>query len=82
MNRQLTMQLMAAFAQRIQLTGEIARIKNLTYIHASGWENAHLAPYYEKTKVLGWKTLSMPCGHDVMLDAPEEFTEALLAAVP
>ncbi len=81
-NRQCTMQPLATFEQRIHLTGEIDRIKNLTFIHASGWKNAHLAPYYEKTKAKGWKTLAMPCGHDVMLDQPEELTEALLGISP
>ncbi len=81
-NRQCTMQPMATFEQRLHLTGEINRIENLTFIHASGWKNAHLSPYYEKTKAKGWKTFAMPCGHDIMLDQPDELTEALLAISP
>ena len=36
--------------------------------------------FYEQAKTKGWKTLAIPCGHDVMLDQPEALTEALLAA--
>jgi len=27
-----------------------------------------------------WRFLSMPCGHDVMVDMPRELAEALMAA--
>jgi hypothetical protein len=37
------------------------------------------APFYERAKEQGWKTLTLPCGHDVMLDLPEELAQALIA---
>jgi pimeloyl-ACP methyl ester carboxylesterase len=38
-------------------------------------------PFYERA-VKGWKTLTWSCGHDVMLDLPEELTQELLAGSP
>lgn len=77
-DRQCTMQPLAAFQQRIQLTGGIERIKNAAYILATGWGPSQFVPFYEKAKKRGWKTLALPCGHDVMLDMPEELTRELL----
>lgn len=80
-NRQCTMQPLATFQQPLRLTGGIARIKNITFILASGWSPSPFPPFYERAKAKGWKTLSMSCGHDVMLDLPEELTQELLAAI-
>jgi len=33
-------------------------------------------------RIKTWKTLTMSCGHDVMLDLPEELTQELLADSP
>jgi hypothetical protein len=60
------------------LTGAIERIQNVTYILATDWEHSPFPQFYEKAKVKGWKTLTMLCGHDVMLDKPEELSEVLL----
>ncbi len=81
-NRQCTMQPLATFQQPLHLTGGIARIKNITFILASGWAPSPFPPFYERAKIKGWKTLTMSCGHDVMLDLPEELTQELLAASP
>ena len=81
-NRQCTMQPLATFQQPVRLTGGIARIKNITFILASGWAPSPFSPFYERAKAKGWKTLTMSCGHDVMLDLPEELTQELLAASP
>jgi pimeloyl-ACP methyl ester carboxylesterase len=79
-NRQCTMQPLATFQQPIRLTGAIDRIENVTFVLASGWGPTPFRPFYEKARAKGWKTLSIECGHDVMLDEPEALTEALLAA--
>ena len=81
-NRQCSMQPLATFQQPIHLTGEIDRIENVTFILANGWAPSPFPPFYEKAKAKGWKTLTMACGHDVMLDKPEELVEALLAVAP
>ena len=79
-NRQCTMHPLATFQQPIHLTGEIARIKNVTFILASGWNPSPFLPFYEQAKAKGWKTRTMASGHDVMLDMPEELIQELLAA--
>lgn len=80
MNRQCTMQPLATFQQPLRLTGEIARVKNVTFILADGWSPSPFPSFYQKAKAQGWKTLTMSCGHDVMLDMPQELTRELLAA--
>lgn len=77
--RQRTPQPLATFQQPLQLAGGIERIKNLTYILATGWDHSPFPQFYEKAKAKGWKTLTMPCGHDIMLDNPDELLEILLA---
>src|SRR5579862_3528094 len=81
-NRQATWQSMATFEQPLYLTGAINRIKNVTYILASGWSPSPFPQFHEKAKAKGWKTTTIDCGHDVMLDRPEELAEQLLKVTP
>jgi pimeloyl-ACP methyl ester carboxylesterase len=78
-NWQCTVQPLATFQQRLTLTGAIARIENVTFILASGWAPSPFAPFFDQAKAKGWRTVAMECGHDVMLDLPEELTRELLA---
>jgi len=78
-NQQRTPQSLATFQQPLQLTGAIERIKNITYILATGWEHSPFPQFYEKAKAKGWKTLTIDCGHDVMLDKREELLQILLS---
>ena len=73
-----TMQPLATFQQVIRLERKGDAVKNVTFILAGGWNDSPFPPFYERAKARGWQTLSMPCGHDVMLDRPEELTSALL----
>jgi pimeloyl-ACP methyl ester carboxylesterase len=79
-DRQCTMQPLATFDDPLQLSGGIDAVKNVTYIVATGFDGSPFGQFYERAKAKGWKTLSMACGHDVMLDMPEELTEALVTA--
>lgn len=80
-NRQCTPQPLATFEQGIALTGAADSIKNVTYIRAGEFrDGSPFEPFYERAQAQGWKTLSLPCGHDVMLDLPEELAVALMAA--
>jgi len=73
------MQPLATFPQPLHLTGEIARIKNVTFILATGWAPSPFPPFCEKARTQGWRTVTLQCSHDVMLDLPEELTRELLA---
>jgi len=79
-NRQCTMQPLDTFEQRIQLSG-VRKISNITFVLANGFlEGSPFPPFYERAKAQGWKTITVPCGHDVMLDLPDDLAEILVNA--
>jgi hypothetical protein len=78
-DRQCTVHPFAAIEQPIRLTGGLDRIANTTYILATGWNGASpFPPFHERAKANGWKTSTLPSGHDVMLDLPDELTQLLI----
>jgi len=77
-NRQCTPQPIATFQQAIKLSGRDDPLKRVTFILATGFANSPVTVFYDRAKAKGWNTLTMSCGHDVMLDRPEELTGALL----
>jgi pimeloyl-ACP methyl ester carboxylesterase len=80
-DRQCTMQPLAALQQPIALTGGLLKIENVTFILATGFtDDSPFPPFYEKARSRGWTTRTVPCGHDVMVDLPEELTALLLEA--
>jgi pimeloyl-ACP methyl ester carboxylesterase len=81
-DRQCTMQPLAAFQQPLRLSGKINAVKEVTFVVATGYGGSPFMPSYERAKAKGWKTVSVACGHDVMLDMPEELTTILLNAAP
>ena len=78
-NWQCTMQPLATFQQPLRLTGKIDAIKDVTFIVAAGWSPSPFQAFYDQAKAKGWRTVAMDCGHDVMLDLPEELTRELVA---
>ena len=80
-DRQCTMHPLAAMEQRLRLTGGRQKIRNISFILATGWDGpSPFPPFYEKAKAKRWRTRTVPCGHDVMLDLPEELTTILVEA--
>jgi pimeloyl-ACP methyl ester carboxylesterase len=79
-NRQCTVQPLATFQQAIKLDKRTGAVKPTTFILATGFTDSPFPAFYERAKAKGWKTLTIACGHDVMLDRPEELTKALLDA--
>ena len=75
------MQPLATFQQGIKLRRAVDAAKPVTFILATGFDDSPFPPFYERARTKGWKTLTMPCGHDVMLDRPEELTKVLLNIV-
>jgi pimeloyl-ACP methyl ester carboxylesterase len=82
MDRQCTVQPLATFVQPLRLSGKGDAVKNVTYILATGSDGSPFGQFHERAKAKGWRTLSMPCGHDVMLDQPAELTSVLLSVAP
>lgn len=81
-DRQCTLQSVACFQQPATLTGGLARIESISYVYASGWAGGQspFQPFYARARSRGWHTSEIDCGHDVMLDRPQELTQLLLAA--
>jgi pimeloyl-ACP methyl ester carboxylesterase len=80
-NSQCTMQSVETFQQPIRLTGGVEKISNVTYIRASGFEEGSpFPPFLEKARSKGWVTHEIDCGHDVMVDKPEQLSQLLLEA--
>jgi len=75
---QCTMQPLATFRQPITLSGRPHAPISTTFILASGFNDSPFPPFYEFARVKGWATATIDCGHDVMLDHPEELTGILV----
>jgi pimeloyl-ACP methyl ester carboxylesterase len=79
---------LACFEQKIARDGESAKIGRRTYILAAGWAPSPalggVSPFVEVAERLKrdkeWHVVSVPCGHDVMVDMPGELAELLIAA--
>ena len=76
-DRQCTMQPLAAFQQPIKLSGKADGIKNVTFILATGFADSPFPQFFEPAQARGWKTRKMDCGHAVMLDLPDQLTQVL-----
>jgi pimeloyl-ACP methyl ester carboxylesterase len=78
---QCTMHPLAAMEERLRVTGGREKIRNISFILATGWDGlSPFPPFHERAKARGWKTRTVPCGHDVMLDLPERLTAILVEA--
>jgi pimeloyl-ACP methyl ester carboxylesterase len=74
---QCTMQPLATFQQPLELSAALHAAISTTFILATGFHDSPFPPHYERAKVKGWATATIDCGHDVMLDRPEELTGIL-----
>ena len=73
----MTPQSTACFTEKIKLTGAYQRIARKAYIRAKNF--AGFATTLEKIRSdPSWKTWVVDCGHDVMIDKPDELTRILV----
>ena len=80
-NRRLTAHPYATLREKIRIGNNADRIANHTYIYATNWGNRQIAKQYEMAKKrMGWKVFEVPCGHDIMIDAPDRLAELLVSA--
>jgi pimeloyl-ACP methyl ester carboxylesterase len=75
-NAQCTPQSITSFEERIRLNRPLAH--DATHILATDWDDSPFRPAHERAKARGWKTCTIGCGHEVMLDLPDELTQELL----
>jgi pimeloyl-ACP methyl ester carboxylesterase len=75
-DRQCTPQPLATFQQPVRLKNTIPAAK-CTHILATGYEHSPFPPFHATAKAKGWKTLTIDCGHDVMLDRPADLVAML-----
>jgi hypothetical protein len=62
-----------------QISGACDDIAKIGYIRASGFESP-FGQFYAKAGERGWWREELACGHDVMLDMPNELTAPAAAA--
>jgi len=75
-----TLQPVACMNERLKFTGGgNSRVKSKVYVLAEGWGTGPgFRRYYTMVKDdPAWVSHALPCGHDVMLDMPEELAEIL-----
>jgi len=71
----------ATFTDKIALTGAAGRIARKAYVRAASYAN----PGFDRAFAAvqsdpAWRSYTVDCGHDVMVDAPERLCEILLEA--
>lgn len=73
---------LASVLQPLRLAGDLAHIRDRTYVYAAGW--ATPSPFtaaYERLRAdPGWTTHALAGGHNLMRDAPAELLRILLEA--
>jgi pimeloyl-ACP methyl ester carboxylesterase len=71
---------MGAFRQSIRLTGRWKDVREKIFIYASGWSDTPFTSTYERLrKDSTWRVTSVPTGHNVIGEAPEDFLSIVLA---
>jgi len=76
-DRKCTLHPLAAFEERITIKGRPGNGRPATYILATNWEGTPFPPMKERAQALGWPTVDVACGHDIMLDEPAKLTAEL-----
>jgi pimeloyl-ACP methyl ester carboxylesterase len=75
-NAQCTPQSITTFEERIRLNRPPAH--DATHILATDWGHSPFQASFERAKARGWKTRTIGCGHELVLDLPDELTHQLL----
>ncbi|KRA56790.1 hypothetical protein ASD79_17170 [Caulobacter sp. Root655] len=76
-DRQCTPQSLATFEQPLIFSEKAGSIPDIRYVLATGWSHSPFAAFRDLAAKRGWRTSTMACGHDVMLDLPAELAAVL-----
>ena len=75
-------QSLLTFTEGVKYSSKVAAVPNRTYVLATGYDLHVFDKFYDKVKSdPKWKAHTVSCGHDVMLDQPDELTRLLLEEV-
>lgn len=80
--RRCVPQSLATFEMPVLLSGAAQSIDKRVYIVADGWDPSpfrYFAEILQQTP--SWEVKTMPCGHEVMIDMPDELAVELLKLV-
>lgn len=73
---------LGCFTEKLKLTGAYRAVNKHLYVHGTVLpRESPFRVFYERAKAAGWSAHALACGHDVMLDMPEETAELLEAMV-
>jgi pimeloyl-ACP methyl ester carboxylesterase len=73
---------LATFLERVAMTGARERVAGKTYVRAKGYDSAPFDAALAKVRAMpAWVAHELPCGHDIMVDMPEELAAILLEGV-
>jgi pimeloyl-ACP methyl ester carboxylesterase len=79
---QCTPQAIAAFEERIKLTGNLEHIQDIAYVFPTE-RHPNLLVSHERSKAKGWKIRTIgSSGHEIMIDHPQELANFLLEYAP
>jgi pimeloyl-ACP methyl ester carboxylesterase len=80
-NRRLTPHPINTYKQTVEYSNALKDVGSLTYIHATGNSLGQFDRFADHAGVDdAWHLEVVPCGHEVMVDMPEELVEMLCAA--
>jgi pimeloyl-ACP methyl ester carboxylesterase len=69
---------LGCFTEKLKLTGAYRSVKRHLYVHGTVLpRESPFKKFYEQAKAAGWSAHVLNCGHDVMLDMPEETARLL-----
>ena len=78
----MTPQSTACFTEKLKVSGAYQTIARKTYIRAKGFPVPAFAAALEKVrKDASWQTFEIECGHDIMIDKPDELSGLLEQAI-
>jgi len=80
-DRSCTPQPLATFTERVRLSGRVNTVKRNTYVLATDLPGSEFGRFRDaRVGLAQWRTHELSCGHDVMIDMPEQTAKILQAA--
>jgi pimeloyl-ACP methyl ester carboxylesterase len=73
---------LGAFTEKLKLSGAYRSVKQHLYVHGTVLpRESPFKRFYEQAQRNGWSAHALACGHDVMLDMPQETADLLESLV-